>query len=433
LNTLERDRPAPSAIYRPEPPRRRLRPLRLLFRLAGLCLLLALAYFGYNYVANKAFRQTVGSVVMGANPKRAFGTNAVTLLVLGKDEDRDNRDRVLRTNARSDTIILARLDFDAHTIDMLSIPRDTRVRVPGYRGYHKINAAHAIGGWEKTDETIREFLGVSADKVLVVDYAMLRRVNDAMGGVTVNVDKQLDYDDNWGNLHIHLKPGVQTLNGTEAMGYVRFRHSNTGAGDSDFVRIQRQQELVHAVKAKIKDPSTWVRAPRILETVRRQMRGNITYPQLVALASFARSVPKESVKMHVLPARSGRAYVYPDREAARALAARLFPTGPVADSDTGGDVEPRRTRRTRRVRSEAPPAPAAATATAPDAAPTPILEAAPEPAPEPEVLVEEAPENGSTTGEESAGEVLLDAGPAMDVAPPAETAPVPAEPATGTM
>jgi LCP family protein required for cell wall assembly len=336
-----------NATYSPPParPPRRFRPFRFLFRLVGLAALVMLAGLVYFYASNTAFRDTVSGVAGGVNPKAAFGgRNAVTLMVLGKDEDRNDRAEILKTRGRSDTIILARLDFEKKSIQLLSVPRDTRVRIPGSRGYHKINAAHAIGGPEKTAETLRDFLGVSPDVSCVVDYSMLQTMIDRMGGVTVAVDKKMDYDDDWGNLHIHLKPGVQTLNGEDAMGFVRYRHANKGGGDSDLERIARQQELLHGVKGALKHPATWPRVPGVLETVRREMGGTLTFPQLIAIANFARTVPQGQVAMHVLPSHPGRVYVYPDRDAARALVSQLFP----ADRDARLFSDNSASRRSRR-------------------------------------------------------------------------------------
>jgi polyisoprenyl-teichoic acid--peptidoglycan teichoic acid transferase len=374
-----------------KPMRRRFRPLRFLAYLVGLGALVGILGFGYTFVANTAFRQAVESMWVGANPKTAFGgRDAITLLVLGRDEDRNDRAQVMSTNARSDVMLLARLDFAAKTIQVVSIPRDTRVHIPGTHGYSKINAAHAIGGPELAVETIHDFLGVQTDATLVVDYKMLARVVDQLGGVTVTVDKQLDYDDDWGNLHIHLKPGTQRLNGRDAMGFVRYRHANEGNADSDFVRIGRQQHMLQSMKAKMKDPSTWLRVPGALDIVRKEMRGSLRYQQLVALATFARSVPKESVAMHILPNRPGRIYVYAEPAESKALIAKLFPVDsqPRWMSERGvRDDSVRSPRRKRKTTPE--PA-------VPDAAPTdtPATEEAPADAPavsEPEPSADAAP------------------------------------------
>lgn len=284
-------------------------------------------------------------------------------------------------------MLLARLDFAAKTIQVLSIPRDTRVHIPGTRGYSKINAAHAIGGPELAAETIHDFLGVQTDASLVVDYKMLEHVVDQLGGVTVAVDKQLDYDDDWGNLHIHLKPGIQTLNGRDAMGFVRYRHANEGNADSDFVRIGRQQQMLQSMKAKMKDPGTWLRVPGALDIVRKEMRGTLRYQQLVALATFARAVPKESVAMYILPNRPGRVFVYAEPEESKALVAKLFPVDsqPRWMSGRSGRDESTRVRRPRKKTAPeaAPKAIAPKDTTADDQTPPdPAVVSEPEPTPD---------------------------------------------------
>jgi polyisoprenyl-teichoic acid--peptidoglycan teichoic acid transferase len=302
------------------------RLLRFLCRLVSVAILIGLAGSGYLLAFHPGFRDTVQGVVEGLDPVTAFeGRRSLTLLVLGTDEDRDNKKRITSSRSRSDTIILARFDFVNESVQMLSIPRDTRVRIPRTRGYQKINAAHAIGGADLAAETVDRLIGVEPDMTVVVDYDLLERAIDSLGGVRVDVDKRLKYDDNWGDLHIDLQPGFQTLNGKQALGFVRYRQSNKGSSDSDLIRIGRQQELVQGVKSRLKQPDAWVRLPAVLDTVRNGVDGTITYQQLVALAAFSRSVPSHRVEMHTLPVRAGGAYVYPERDEIRPLISELFP------------------------------------------------------------------------------------------------------------
>src|SRR5205807_9350050 len=122
----------------------------------------------------------------------------------------------------------------------------------------KINAAHNFGGPELTNETIQQAFGVSADAWVVLNFEGFQQIVDAIGGIDVDVSKKLDYDDNWGNLHIHLKPGYQHLNGYQAMGFVRMRHS-----DSDEMRSKRQHEFMEAMRSKVKAPGTWMSLPEM--------------------------------------------------------------------------------------------------------------------------------------------------------------------------
>src|SRR5436189_278002 len=101
-----------------------------------------------------------------------------------------------------------------------------------------------------------------------------------LAGIDVNVSKKLDYDDNWGNLHIHLKPGYQHMDGYRAMGFVRMRHS-----DSDEMRSKRQHEFLEAMRAKIKTPGTFLRLPDVLNKMQDNLKYNLTSDQLFAIAN----------------------------------------------------------------------------------------------------------------------------------------------------
>lgn len=276
---------------------------------------------GYFYASSKAVRKTVGAVwqYRGLDVAQAFpGQSSVTVLLLGSDENRDNQKRIYTKRTRSDTIMLAHFDFVNRRISVLSIPRDTRVHIPDH-GTHKINSAMALGGPELTAETIREWLEVPVDHYVVIYYSVFRRAVDLLGGITVYVDKPLHYDDNWGDLHVHLEPGWHHLNGEQALGYVRIRNV-----DSDLGRIERQQKFLAAVKEHFRHPSTYLKLPQLLDAVDENLKSSLSYGQMLALAWFAKSVPSSNIQMATLPCRPGRAYVYADEEKTRELLDKLF-------------------------------------------------------------------------------------------------------------
>ncbi|MCS6829842.1 MAG: LCP family protein [bacterium] len=276
---------------------------------------------GYLYASSKAVRKTVGALwqYRGLDVAQAFpGQSSVTVLLLGSDENRDNQKRIYTKRTRSDTIMLAHFDFANRRISVLSIPRDTRVHIPEH-GTHKINSAMAIGGPELTAETIREWLHVPVDHYAVIYYSVFRRAVDLLGGIDIYVDKPLHYDDNWGDLHVHLEPGWHRLNGEQALGYVRIRNV-----DSDLGRIERQQKFLAAVKQHFRHPSTYLKLPQLLDAVDENLKSSLSYGQMLALAWFAKSVPSHNIEMATLPCRAGRSYVYADEEEARELIDRLF-------------------------------------------------------------------------------------------------------------
>ena len=181
---------------------------------------------------------------------------------------------------RSDTIMLATYDPKAGGVSLLSIPRDSRVEIPGH-GLDKINAAYAFGGVELARQTVQDFLKVPIRYYLKVDVTGFARLVDAIGGVTIDVAKDMDWDDNAGNLHIHLKKGLQTLDGKNALDYVRFRHT-----DSDLVRASRQQGFIAAAIKQVLKPANLLKIPELVRI------GFATVQTNVPLTTVLRQAPK---------------------------------------------------------------------------------------------------------------------------------------------
>jgi LCP family protein required for cell wall assembly len=159
--------------------------------------------------------------------------SAVTILIFGIDAGNDTK--------RSDSIIVARLDVKRGHLGVLSIPRDTYVFVDG-QGYTKINHSYMVGDNRLLVKTVSEFLGISIDFVVKFGLTGVVRFVDAIGGVSIDVPKAMNYDDNAGDLHIHIKKGYQKLDGHQALQFMRFRHDAGG----DISRIRRQQDFLTA-------------------------------------------------------------------------------------------------------------------------------------------------------------------------------------------
>ncbi|MER3402437.1 MAG: hypothetical protein C4337_03870 [Armatimonadota bacterium] len=273
---------------------------------------------GYLSVAGEGtVRRAVVAYLRGeTKPENAFpARDRITVLIAGADENRDHRKHVVTATARTDTIMVAQFDFKKGNLHALSIPRDTLVRIPGH-GWGKINAAHALGGPQLLAETVSRLLGdIPIDHVVIVSYKAFEEAVDALGGVTLEIEKPMHYRDNWGDLHIDLEPGVHHLNGKQALGYVRFRHS-----DSDFHRIERQQKFMRAIKERLKDPTVWLKAPNALSAALRHIRTTMEYEQMLALAFFASQLPDTQIRTETLPVRNGKGTnLVVQREKAREL------------------------------------------------------------------------------------------------------------------
>lgn len=311
----------------PGPRKRRISYARLFLVTLLLLCVTAAGIALYFYKSSSTVHDAVQVMLAGIDkPEEAFpGKDAVTILLMGHDVDRDRQGRVVATRGRTDSIILAGIDFRGKKVNLLSIPRDTLVRIPGYKSRRRISYANAYGGPELSCKTVADFLGIEPDYYVLVGFEGFKKAIDMAGGLEINVDKQLDYDDNWGHLHIHLKPGLQKLDGEQAIGFVRYRNSNSGVGDSDFVRIKRQQEFFRAAKARLADPQVMFRAPKILDKIRADTQSPLTPSQIACLAKFIRSLPESAIRTETLPAlEGGGAFVRADMEAAEKLVSSMF-------------------------------------------------------------------------------------------------------------
>ncbi|WP_442873426.1 LCP family protein [Deinococcus arcticus] len=222
----------------------------------------------------------------GTLPRKAEGP--VTVLLAGVDVDYNDKAPVWPYPAkpenytgRTDTLMLAQAWPDGR-VNLLGIPRDSWVNVPGY-GWGKINGANVHGGPEMLVGAVQNLTGLRVDAHVLLSLNALPALTDAAGGVTVDVKQAMKYDDNAGNLHIDLKPGRQRLSGEQAVGFLRFRKDNLG----DIGRITRQQEFLAALAAKVKSPLNWWRLPAMVGATDRHMKTNLTRAQVAALGGAA--------------------------------------------------------------------------------------------------------------------------------------------------
>lgn len=263
---------------------------------------------------------------LNQDPRQAFqNRDSETILILGCDEDRFyhgillHGQNIWKKYARSDMMLLAKLDFNTNTITGISIPRDTLVTLPKY-GRHKINAFHELAKPKDADEVTKEAIqqilpGVEIDKVVDLDFEAIQKLVDIVGGVEVNVPKEMNYDDNAGELHIHLKPGLQTLDGYNAMGFVRFRHDR----ESDFGRQQRQKDFLAAFKKSVF--KNVFKLPEIADQGKACLNFALDDDELRSLAAFARRVPSQNIKMGMVPVvERGKNLVVDERKLPQTLA-----------------------------------------------------------------------------------------------------------------
>ena len=227
----------------------------------------------------------------GVIPARSSPGRKVNILLLGVDERKGDR-------GRSDTILLLSMDWLTHRTRLLSIPRDTRVMLGKH--YDKINASYASGGPEGTAKAVEDLLGVPVHYYVLTNFRGLAEIVDALGGVPVVVEKAMNYDDPYQDLHIHLKPGAHVLDGRQALGYVRFRNEPEG----DIARTRRQQQFILSMVAQAIRPGNWGRLPAVWSAFRAACKTDIPVWRMPALAWSLGAGAVAGIEGKTLPGRA---------------------------------------------------------------------------------------------------------------------------------
>jgi LCP family protein required for cell wall assembly len=260
------------------------------------------------------------------------GKRRVNVLVLGIDDGQGGL-------GRSDSMLLVHIDTSSRRMSALSIPRDTRVPVGGGR-YGKINAAHARGGPALAARAVSDLVGLPVDYTLSTNFNGFSRLVDLVGGIDLNVEQAMDYEDHWGHLAIHLQPGQQHLDGEKAIQYVRYRKSSEGHGSrdgSDISRIGRQQKFLQAVASRCLVGSNLLRLPEIIREGRRQIRTELATGDLLYIAGLAKEIGSERLKVLTVPGKTamigGQSYWLPATEAMAGVVGQL--DGPMTPGGKG--------------------------------------------------------------------------------------------------
>lgn len=215
--------------------------------------------------------------------KRTFGNlDRMNILVLGIDYNHDSKGIIYTKGARSDTMMVVSLSRNGDFLNVVSIPRDCRVYLGEGYGNDKINAAYSLGGVEQAKKVVSQFLDIPIHHYVVVKVQGAQKMVDAVGGLPIDVEKDMDYDDNWGGLHIHLKKGPQVLTGDQTVGYARFRHDE----ESDRGRMRRQQQVLRALGAKLKEPALALRFPQLADLVKQTLETDFKPIEMVDLANL---------------------------------------------------------------------------------------------------------------------------------------------------
>ena len=239
------------------------------------------------------------------SPQTLFGKSRILVLLLGIDYDYDAKDMPFSSDSRSDTIMVASMDLDTKQIRLVSVPRDMEADFDGH--LQKINAAYADGGINESDRVIGSWLGLPQvapnryfDRYMVLRIDATKDLINAMGGITVVPDETMNYDDNWGHLHIHFVGGKPIhMNGDQAVSYMRFRHDAC----SDPCRIKRQQQVIRLVLAKLERDklNDIVHMRDLIDVTRRDVLTDFKPEELLSLANSYADFNLASLKTTQIP------------------------------------------------------------------------------------------------------------------------------------
>lgn len=240
----------------------------------------------------------------------------------------------------SDAMLLLRFDPSTEKVTLLSIPRDTKAEVPGL-GFTKINNANAQGGPVLAAKSISSLLNdTPIDRYVRINVLGIEKLIDALGGVRLYVPKDMKYTDHSQHLYIDLREGEQTLNGQQALQFLRFRYDRYG----DIGRVQRQQTFFRALVEQTLRPSTLLKVPEILSIIQANIDTNLSMEELIALAGLAADTDRSELQMMMLPGefsgdgKQGVSFWLPNHRQINQLVGQYF--GAIVDSGYGRAPSP---------------------------------------------------------------------------------------------
>ncbi|MCD6413289.1 MAG: LCP family protein [Elusimicrobia bacterium] len=250
--------------------------------LASLILLIALAV---SVIQNKS----------GLFKKIAKGER-INLLLVGADH--------VRGGSHADVVLWVSYQPQTKFIDVVSIPRDALIKwdrwIPRKLGeilYLKTKRFGMSKGLKIFKRELENFLGVNFDYYSVVTFEAFVHFIDAIGAIPVKIETPMNYDDNWGNLHIHFEPGYYELSGKDALKYIRYRNTPLG----DLGRMKRQQKFLRGLISRIISIQTVLNIPKFTKIYKEDILTNIDIFDVLTIADTFRTIDPTRQRYQILP------------------------------------------------------------------------------------------------------------------------------------
>ena len=284
------------------------------------CVLLAVLFFSTYLLASKfLFPKHIEkeASAIDVSKEEVIIKNRISFLLLGMDA------RPYEKSSRTDAIKFVSFDPEDKRLAVMSIPRDTRVNIPGH-GFRKINEAVVYVGPELVSKIVSDLLGVPVDYYVLTNFEGFKKIVDAVGGVKFYVPQNMYYYDPADGTLIDLKKGEQLLDGDKALQFIRFR----GYPNGDIDRTMHQQEFFKALAKKILQPSTVTKLHNLIPSINDAIDTNLGIVQMIKLAKAAQNFKNIEIVSQTLPGRfaeiDGISYWYVDPKKANEAVMALF-------------------------------------------------------------------------------------------------------------
>ena len=271
-----------------------------IFTLLILTIIIVGVLFYFKVKENGGGLQGVVATLLGQSIEDIQNLEPINILLLGVSEDLDSR--------LTDTIIVCSYNPQNQMASMISIPRDTFVgkNKDTAKGNQKINALYSKGV-NKTVEAAEEITGIDIDYYIVVKTSALIEMVNVIGAVEFDVPIDMDYDDPTQDLHIHLKKGMQKIDGEKAEQLLRFRHNNDGTsypaeyGDNDYGRMRTQRAFMTETVKQTLTLKNITKARMIIDTVFDNIETDLELDDLLPYVSSAVNFSTDNIISNQLP------------------------------------------------------------------------------------------------------------------------------------
>lgn len=309
--------------------------LCVMVTIAGVTAYYALVYDKGNTSVHQAEdegiepQETPEAEMESIQPSVAKKDDSKTVAIFGTD----------KAGSLTDVILVAHFKSETNEVNILSIPRDTKVEwtkeqtsiLPKAHQWVRVSKINEMTSWGSIDDirpltiaTLEKLLGVKIDHYVVVNLDAFRQIVDAIGGVEVEVKQRMKKDDYSQGLHIDLYPGVQVLDGEKAEQFVRFRSYPTG----DLGRIEAQQQFLEAFAKKVLSPDIITKMPKIVPILFTSIKTDVGLTEIPTYYPYLKEFSMDKLHFSVLPGEAHEennlSYFFPDLDAVCTLVQELF-------------------------------------------------------------------------------------------------------------